>query len=418
MTTSDIAYPLLQLRHLSEIPITNGLGESGDPRNDASWPRYIRTTDIDTVRSLDPSKRVTLPPDIAAQAVVDQGDILMSSAGSVGKSYLHVTGESACFAGYLSRWRVRRDRADPEFMAYWTESTHFLDQVLSGAVKSTIENYSAAKYRATWAPAPALEMQTQVVAYLDRETAQIDAFIAKNEELITLLTERRNSVITAAITGGLCCSSERVDSGVDWIGAVPSHWEVRPLRWSARIRTGTTPSGASVFADEPGQPWIRPDDLDVSGAPSVASRWLTEGGASQGRPAAAGATLVCTIGATLGKAGRVTAPSYFNQQITEVKWALNDELLFWIFVAAREAVARLAVGNTLPILNNDKLATLRIPVPPLAEQAQIVDHVEEQTTRIDGAIATARRGVDLMRERRAALISAAVTGKIDVGVAA
>lgn len=96
---------------------------------------------------------------------------------------------------------------------------------------------------------------------------------------------------------------------------------------------------------------------------------------------------------------------------------MNDEFLYWTFVAAREAVASLSVGNTLPILNNDKLATLRIPVPPMDEQGAIVDYIRAQATRIDAAIKTAHRGVELARERRAALVSAAVTGKIDVGVA-
>lgn len=266
-------------------------------------------------------------------------------------------------------------------------------------------------------PVPPEPEQRAIADYLDRETAQIDAFIAKNEELITLLTERRAAVIADAATGGVRQEARLVDSGVDWIGSIPANWDVRPLRWSARIRTGTTPSGDMVFADEPGEPWIRPDDLDVSGAASVASRWLTPEGATQGRPAVPGATLVCTIGATLGKSGRIERASYFNQQITSVSWALNDEFLYWVFVAAREAVARLSVGNTLPILNNDKLATLRIPVPPVEEQGVIVDYIRAQTTRIDAAIQTAHRGVALARERRAALISAAVTGKIDVGVA-
>ncbi|MDO8382811.1 MAG: restriction endonuclease subunit S [Microbacterium sp.] len=302
------------------------------------------------------------------------------------------------------------------FLYYWLIA-HQAE--LQGRASGSIQQYlSRDEFRRLRISAPHVEEQRAIADYLDRETAQIDALIAKNQELIILLTERRAAMIVDAVTRGVQIGSTLVDSGVDWIGATPSHWEVRPLRWSARIRTGTTPSGDSVFAEEPGEPWIRPDDLDVSGSASVASRWLSKDGAAQGRPAAAGATLVCTIGATLGKAGRIRHVSYFNQQITSVKWTMDDDYLFWVFSAARKAVARLSVGNTLPILNNDKLATLRIPVPPVEEQSQIVEYIRVETQRIDTALLTARRGVELARERRAALISAAVTGNIDVGVTA
>ncbi len=184
------------------------------------------------------------------------------------------------------------------------------------------------------------------------------------------------------------------------------------------MRTGTTPTGENVFAEDPGEPWFRPDDLDLTGAPSMATRWLSPAAAEQGKPAPAGSTLVCTIGATVGKAGRIIEAAYFNQQITAVWWNMNSEYLYWALSAARSALKGLSVGNTLPILNNSKLGELRLPVPPEAEQIAIVAELRVQTDQIDAAIATAQRSADLARERRAALISAAVTGKIDVGVSA
>ncbi|GEK87911.1 restriction endonuclease subunit S [Microbacterium aerolatum] len=345
-----------------------------------------------------------------------RGDVLFGKLRpSLRKAWLADTDGDA--VGDFHVYRPIRELMTSRYLAYVVLSAPFLDPVIASVYGAKMPRADWTQVRNTKVWVPGVTEQRAIADYLDRETAQIDAFIAKNEELIALLTERRAAIVAYLITGkGAVGSAERIDSGVDWIGTIPSHWEVRPLRWSARIRTGTTPSGDSVFADEPGQPWIRPDDLDVSGGPSIASRWLTENGAAQGKPAAAGSTLLCTIGATLGKAGRVTRAVYFNQQITALKWALNDEFLFWAFAAARAAVVRLSVGNTLPILNNEKLAGLRIPVPPLEEQSLVVGRIKEQTARLDAAIDTARRGVVLARERRAALISAAVTGKIDLGV--
>lgn len=343
----------------------------------------------------------------------DTEAVLTAGDGAVGEIFHHIDGR---FEVHQRVYVVHDFHGLHGRFFYYYFSSEFGQTVAYGGAQSTVASLRRPMLTGFPVAVPPLDVQRAIADYLDRETAQIDAFIAKNEELITLLTERRAAVIADAATGGVRQEARLVDSGVDWIGSIPTNWDVRPLRWSARIRTGTTPSGDMVFADDPGEPWIRPDDLDVSGTASVASRWLTPEGATQGRPAVPGATLVCTIGATLGKSGRIERASYFNQQITSVSWALNDEFLYWVFVAAREAVARLSVGNTLPILNNDKLATLRIPVPPVEEQGVIVDYIRAQTTRIDAAIQTAHRGVALARERRAALISAAVTGKIDVGV--
>lgn len=262
---------------------------------------------------------------------------------------------------------------------------------------------------------PSAQEQEAIADYLDRETAQIDAFIAKNEELIALLTERRFAMVKFAVTNGVGSPTTMVNSGVEWIGEIPAHWEIRPLRWTVNMKTGSTPSGENVFSDEPGAQWIRPDDIDTTGAGSVATRWLTPFGASQGKATKSGDTLLCTIGATIGKVGRVDDDGiFFNQQITSLSWSMDPNFLFWAMVGARDAIKGLSVGNTLPILNNDKLATLRIPVPPMSEQKRIVQRISSQTSRVDNSIETAHHAIELAKERRAALISAAVTGKIDV----
>jgi type I restriction enzyme S subunit len=302
----------------------------------------------------------------------------------------------------------------PRFAYYWATTLPYGEW----ATDTALPSMTSTAIKAAPIVVPPMVEQRAIADFLDRETAQIDAFIAKNEELITLLTERREGAVAKAVTQGVSIGPTLRSCGVAWIGAVPTHWDVRPLRWAARMRTGTTPTGENVFAEDPGEPWFRPDDLDLTGAPSMATRWLSPAAAEQGKPAPAGSTLVCTIGATVGKAGRIIEAAYFNQQITAVWWNMNSEYLYWALSAARSALKGLSVGNTLPILNNSKLGELRLPVPPEAEQIAIVAELRVQTDQIDAAIATAQRSTDLARERRAALISAAVTGKIDVGVSA
>jgi len=412
MTAPLSRFPLVQLRHLSAVPITNGLGEAGDPANHSAWPRYIRTTDIATVRALDHKKRVTLPPEIADGARVLRGDILMTSAGTVGKSYLHLTDEIACFAGYLSRLRVRSDRALPEFVAYWTESSHYTDQVQSGAVKSTIENFSAAKYRAMQIPVPSLQEQRAIADYLDRETAQIDAFIAKNEEIIALLTERRAAEIELAVAPR----------------QLPATWDsVQIRRLGPESQSGVSVNGFSVPAEG--------DEIGVlkTGAvskgffdPAENKRVVAEDLGRVAAPVRGGSLIVnrANTPELVGSAGLVVE-SHPTLYLSDKLWQLTFEsanaayMHYWTKTDAyRSQLRGLSVGasSSMQNLSYKDFLLVRISVPPMREQGEVVARLNKAVGEINRAIDAARRGSDLARERRVALIGAAVTGKIDVGV--
>jgi hypothetical protein len=191
-----------RLKFLAAIPIRNGLGESGR-QDDPAWPRYIRTTDIAGPRSLRDDVFSSLPPDTAREAMLQQGDIVMTAAGAtIGKSLLYNSTELACYAGYLVRFRARSD-VDPRFVSYWMESLPYWDQIETGKVVSTIENFSASKYQNLFISIPDLPVQHAIADYLDQETACIDALIDKINRQIDLLQEHRQALITAAVTGEL-----------------------------------------------------------------------------------------------------------------------------------------------------------------------------------------------------------------------
>lgn len=398
-------FPLVQLRHLSAIPITSGLGEAGDPANDPDWPRYIRTTDIHSVRTLDPSKRVTLPPHIAKEATVERGDILMSSAGSIGKSYVHLVDEPACYAGYLSRWRLRRDRAVPEFMAYWTESTHYQDQVQSGAVRSTIDNFSASKYRAICAPTPSLREQRAIADYLDRETAQIDAFIAKNEELITLLTERRAATI---------------DDSFDAL-EVP----FTRLKHRAQIQTGVTLAGEGDLED-PEWPYLRVANVQVGRVDLQELKSIRVPAARARQSMLRAGDVLMTEGGDADKLGRGAfwsgeiAPMLHQNHVFAVRVGARLDprfLMRWLDATpSRNYFEARAVQTTnLASTNKTVVANLPLPSVPIPAQRSLVARLDERLQSLDEERSAAELTISLARERRAALISAAVTGQIGVG---
>jgi type I restriction enzyme S subunit len=266
-------------------------------------------------------------------------------------------------------------------------------------------------------PVPPLEHQRRVVAFLNYETAQINSLVEKQERLIETLAERRQAVISHAVTKGLDPTAQMKDSGVEWLGSVPESWVAAPIKWIASLTTGMTPASddAANYSDEAeGFPWIRPEDLIESGITTTASRFVSALGWNISRIVPAGATLLCCIGATVGKVGIIDEACSTNQQITSLKSAGHDRYFFYAVLASKPELVSSATGNTMPILNSGRLGSIVLPVPPLAEQAAIAAHLDRETAQMDALAAKAREMIDVLKERRQALISAAVTGKIDV----
>ena len=239
----------VRLKHLASEPIRNGVGEPATFDN-PEWPRYVRTTDIAGPRQLKSDTFVSLPPEVASKAELQSGDLVMTAAGTTGKSLLYESAAPACFAGYLVRFRPRAD-VDARFVAYWTESVPFLDQIASGRVVSTIENFSASKYRNLKIYLPPATEQRAIADYLDIETSRIDALISMKRRLIELLQERWRTEVTDTCFGNISLpwvalrrivnllpgyafpSSDYVDDGIRLLRGV----NIAPgrLRWDADV---------------------------------------------------------------------------------------------------------------------------------------------------------------------------------------
>lgn len=269
---------------------------------------------------------------------------------------------------------------------------------------------------------PPIAEQQSIVSYLDRETAEIDEFIADQEELIALLSERRTATITHAVTKGLNPDVPMKDSGVDWLGDVPEHWAVEKLSWLSRIGNGSTPATENLDYWADGNiPWLNSScvNLDVVLEPSklVTATALK---ACHLPMVPAGSILVGLTGQgkTRGMATMLGIDSTINQHIAYVTPfpALKVSYAHWFLVASYDQLRFISDGNggTKGGLTCDQLGRIRIPQMRADEQLQIAAYLDRETAEIDAAIADAREAIALSKERRAAVISAAVTGKIDV----
>ena len=270
-------------------------------------------------------------------------------------------------------------------------------------------------------PCPSYEEQKQIASFLDYETAKIDTLIEKQQRLIELLTEKRQAVISHAVTKGLNPDVPMKDSGVEWLGEVPEHWEIYKLSYLARPINGDRGSNypsADEFVEE-GIPFISSNEL-VGGyvrrdlSPKITlSKYKQLGGLK----IQCGDILYCLRGG-VGKSGLCT----FNEGTISSSLmgirsqSIEPNYLMLLLNSSVELQQRSAIvtGSVSPNLSAQNVMEYKFAVPGRSEQLQIVNYVVETIEKIDALLNKAQQQIQLMQERRTALISAAVTGKIDV----
>lgn len=272
-------------------------------------------------------------------------------------------------------------------------------------------------------PVPTIQEQATIASFLDRETAEIDAFIAEQAELIALLVERRAATISHAVAKGLDPSAPMKDSGVDWLGEVPEHWIVTRLSRKFSVTLGKMlDAGRAVNAEAVDRPYIRAANIQSDGLHLADVNTMPfTGHELRQLSLKAGDLLVTEGGASVG-ANVVLRESMhewgFQKTVNRVR-PLGDDLAAFVgflidSMRERGVVAMIAMGSTFAHLTAEKLERLQVAFPPDSEQQSIVHALNSEVAMIEAAVADAREAIALSKERRAALISAAVTGKIDV----
>jgi type I restriction enzyme S subunit len=280
-------------------------------------------------------------------------------------------------------------------------------------------------------PVPPKAEQSAIAAFLDLETGRVDRLVAKKRELIERLKEKRTALISRTVTRGLPPAAARAaglpanpplkPSDLDWLGDIPKHWEALTVRRRAiRIQTGGTPPTAEErFYEDGTVPWFGPGSFDDQIVVSEPIKLLNASAVKEGaaRMFAAGATMVVTIGATLGKVSSLTEAGSCNQQITVIEFdhrRIHPRFATYQLKRLEPALRAIAPSATLPILDQGEIADIALGVPPLPEQAAIAAYLDMETAKLDALVGKVEEAVERLQEYRTALITAAVTGKIDV----
>lgn len=309
----------------------------------------------------------------------------------------------------------------PAFFKYCLKSRGYIETIAS--LTDQLRDGQSMRYYdfgKTPLPLPPLTDQREIVEYLDQETAEIDAFIADQDELIALLNERRAATITQAVTKGLDLTVPMKDSGVKWIRQVPESWGVERLSWLFEtISSGTTPAGESNGYYDGDINWVTTGELRelliFETKRKVTAHAVDS--LSALRVYDPGTLLIAMYGATIGRLGILGEKATTNQACCAFagpRPSVLQKFVFFALMSSKDHLLVIADGGGQPNINQDKLRSLRIALPPLHDQEKIVEYLECETSEIDATIADAHESIALSKERRAALISAAVTGKIDV----
>ena len=314
---------------------------------------------------------------------------------------------------------------NPFFILSFMRSIPFQEAVRLSWSFGTQQNIGMGVIESLHVALPSCPEQSAIAAFLDRQTAKIDALVAEQEKLIALLKEKRQAVISHAVTKGLDPTVPMKDSGIEWLGEVPAHWEVRPLGvLSSAVQTG--PFGSQLHANDYIDdviPVINPSniqngvlipDLGCTVSEDVAEQLsnhkLIPGDIIFGRRGEMGRCAVVTE----KEAGWLCGTGCLNVRLVKDQVCPTFVATFLRTPLVRDWLLLESVGSTMDNLNAAILSRLRVPLPPMNEQGAIVTYLSQAISKLDSLTAEAQRAITLLKEHRAALISAAVTGKIDV----
>jgi type I restriction enzyme S subunit len=367
------------------------------------------------------------------QYAVRDGDLLVCEGGDVGRAaVVHGAPDGTIIQNALHRVRPQGEN-----------ETGFLLYVLAHAAsqgwfeivcnKSTIAHFTVDKFGALGVALPKPIEQRAIAGFLDRETRQVDRLVAKKRALIERLAEKRTALISRTVTLGLPPAAARAagflakpplkPSGVAWLGDIPAHWTAKPVKIVARIGNGSTPSRDNPLYWEDGDyPWLNSSVVNqeaITGAdqfvtalalrechlPKIAPPAVLIGITGQGR--------------TRGMASTLLFEATINQHVAYLKpYSDRAEVGFLrrVFDMAYPFLRSESDGggSTKGAITCEQIANLKIPVPPLPEQAAIAAYLDVETAKLDALVAKIEEAVERLQEYRTALITAAVTGKIDV----
>ena len=393
---------------------------------DESGIPWVRTTDLqnDVLRSVEVFITEQALSDTAC-AVLPPGTVMVAmygGDGTVGKNGLlaipAAINQAVC--GLLPSTTHQSEYAF-RFMQFYRP--HWMIEAESSRKDP---NISQERVRNAVFPKPPLAEQTLIASFLDRETSKIDGLVGEQRRLIELLKEKRQAVISHAVTKGLNPHAPLKPSGIEWLGEIPEHWRIRKIKQLCYVNDGNHgeeyPSEDDYTTESDGVPFIRGGNLQNLTISSENMLYITQAkNASMRKGNVHTNDILFMNRGEIGKLAMI--PSEFNganlnSQIAYLRTGDDIYSRFLLyFLCSRNLgnlIESMKAGSVLTQFPIRDINNIHVPLPPKSEQHEIANSLDQRTRLFDELTAEAERGIELLQERRTALISAAVTGQIDV----
>ncbi|MDR4520176.1 MAG: restriction endonuclease subunit S [Nitrosomonas sp.] len=353
---------------------------------------------------------------------IKSGDILITMMGTSGRCAIAPDNiETGIMDSHLLRMRVTDGVRHRFIQLLIDESAYIAHQIRFLGKGSIMHGLNSSIIKELVVTTPSIVEQDRILSFLNRETTKIDELIAEQQRLVELLKEKRQAVISHAVTKGLNPEAKMKDSGIEWLGEVPEHWQIFALKRICDVRDGTHDTPEFLDQSDDCYPLITSKDLIADQVIFEDVKYISKkdfDNISKRSGVNRGDILMPMIGSVGGAVIVETdrqfsiknialfkKSKYFNAQW--LQYLLNSRLAILQFELEKS-------GGVQGFVGLGALRNLYFPIPLLNEQTIIANFLKHETTKLDTLTAEAQRAIELLKERRTALISAAVTGKIDV----
>lgn len=412
-----------RIKHLADVTLGKML-QSSDSGNDV-LANYMRAANVqpDGVLMLEP-KQMWFSASELDSLSLRRGDAVVVEGGVGGYGRAAFLSEDLPGWGFqnsINRLRPLDDN-DGRFLAYYLIALRASGYIERYCNVVSMPHLTAEKLAALPSPIPDAREQRAIADYLDRETARIDTLIEEQQRLIEMLRERRRAVISSSVARGVDSRATGF-AKIEWLGAIPEHWRLGQIKHLGKVTLGKmlqpSNSGNDVHA-----PYMRAANVQPDGVlreDDVKEMWFSTDELAS-LDLRRGDVVVVEGG--IGGYGRAAYLDHdligwgFQNSINRIRpyRETDGRYLAYFLIAARAKGFIEVYCNvvSMPHLTAEKLNSIPVPIPPLDEQRRIAAYLDEQTAKIDTLIAETETFIELARERRSALITAAVTGQIDV----
>lgn len=360
---------------------------------DFDYPRLVLKYNNITFRNVTPSQ--------VKGREVEYGDIVIEKSGGgdlnpVGRAVMSTYKEKATCSNFMHVISANHRATNP-FLNYLLATIYGKGlNRLYFAQTTGIQNLNIRGYLAQRVALPPVAEQEAIVAYLDEVTGKVDALIAEKQKQVEDIRAYRTSLITETVTHGLNPDANLRPSGIDWLGDIPSHWICTKAKYYIDIKSGE-PISKEIINSE--------DSYPMYGGGEIIG-YCKEANIRKGT------IIIGRVGARCGCVRIADKDSWATDNALIVTTNQNTPYFYRLFEAAN--LNRLNESNAQPLITATKVKELRIPLPPLAEQQAIADFLDAKTAKIDELISELTKQIDELTEYKQAVITEAVTGKVDV----